>query len=42
VDIGYKKLHHYGGHESINLTRVVPKGPIMGFAASHDHGRLAG
>jgi putative glutathione S-transferase len=42
VDIGHIKRHHYGGHESINLTRVVPKGPIMNIAASHDHGCLAG
>lgn len=42
VDIGYMKRHHYGSHESINPTRVVPEGPIMDFAASHNRGRLAG
>jgi glutathionyl-hydroquinone reductase len=41
VDIGYIKRHYYGSHESINPTRVVPKGPIINFAAPHDRGRLA-
>jgi putative glutathione S-transferase len=41
VDIGYIKRHYYGSHESINPTRVVPKGPIIDFAAPHDRGRLA-
>ena len=28
--------HYYGSHESINPTRIVPKGPIIDFSAPHD------
>jgi glutathionyl-hydroquinone reductase len=42
VDIGHIKEHYYRSHESVNPTRIVPKGPIIDFAAPHDRERLAG
>jgi glutathionyl-hydroquinone reductase len=43
VDLGYIKEHYYGSHESINPTRIVPKGPIIDFSTTtHDRERLAG
>jgi putative glutathione S-transferase len=42
VDIGHIKEHYYRSHESINPTRIVPKGPIIDFTAAHDRWHLAG
>ncbi|MEO1335095.1 MAG: glutathione S-transferase family protein, partial [Myxococcota bacterium] len=36
------KQHYYGSHESINPTRIVPKGPIIDFSAPHDRDRKFG
>jgi putative glutathione S-transferase len=36
------KKHYYGSHESINPTRIVPKGPILDFTGPHDRARLSG
>ncbi len=41
VDMFHCKQHYYGSHESINPTRIVPKGPEIDFTAPHDRGRLA-
>lgn len=35
VDIDNIKKHYYGSHETINPTRVVPKGPTVDLAAPH-------
>jgi putative glutathione S-transferase len=42
VDFGHIKRHYYRSHESINPTRIVPKGPIMNFDEPHDRERLSG
>ncbi|MDQ6967942.1 MAG: glutathione S-transferase family protein [Mariprofundaceae bacterium] len=39
VDIQQIKQHYYGSHESINPTRIVPKGPMLDFNESHDRNR---
>ncbi len=41
VDLFHIKQHYYGSHESINPTRIVPKGPTVDFSTPHDRGRLA-
>lgn len=40
VDIDYIKKHYYGSHETVNPTRVVPKGPVVDFAAPHNRASL--
>ncbi len=42
VDLGHIKEHYYGSHESINPTRIVPKGPIVDLTEPHDRERLSG
>ena len=42
VDIGHIKEHYYRSHESINPTRIVPKGLAIDFTAPHGRERLAG
>ncbi len=34
------KNHYFGSHESINPSRIIPKGPIIDFDAPHDRERL--
>ncbi len=34
------KQHYYGSHESINPTRIVPKGPEIDYSKPHDRERL--
>ena len=34
------KRHYYESHETVNPTRIVPKGPDIDFAAPHDRGRF--
>jgi len=34
------KTHYYGSHESINPTRIVPKGPVIDLEAPHGRGRI--
>lgn len=36
------KKHYYASHESVNPTRIVPKGPILDFDEPHDRERLSG
>jgi glutathionyl-hydroquinone reductase len=36
------KKHYYRSHESINPTRIVPKGPILDFTLAHGRARLSG
>lgn len=40
VDIAHIKKHYYGSHETINPTRIVPKGPQIDYAAAHDRARF--
>jgi putative glutathione S-transferase len=42
VNMDHIKKHYYGSHETINPTRIVPKGPILDFTGPHDRGRLSG
>ncbi len=35
VDIDYIKAHYYGSHETINPTRIIPKGPKLDFLSPH-------
>lgn len=35
------KRHYYWSHDSINPTRIVPKGPALDFQRPHDRGRFA-
>ena len=41
VNMAHIKGHYYGSHESINPTRIVPKGPVLDFTRPHDRDRLA-
>jgi putative glutathione S-transferase len=41
VDFGHIKRHYYRSHESINPTRIVPKGPILNLNEPHDRERLS-
>ncbi|MDT8377003.1 MAG: glutathione S-transferase family protein [Mariprofundaceae bacterium] len=40
VDFDHIKQHYYYSHESINPTRIVPKGPKLDFNAPHDRTRF--
>jgi putative glutathione S-transferase len=40
VNFRHIKAHYYGSHETINPTRIVPKGPELDFSAPHDRARL--
>jgi len=40
VDLDHIKQHYYYSHESINPTRIVPKGPSLDFNAPHDREKL--
>lgn len=35
VNIDYIKAHYYGSHETINPTRIIPKGPVLDFLSPH-------
>jgi len=37
----HAKRHYYYSHESINPTRIIPKGPEVNFNASHDRERFS-
>jgi putative glutathione S-transferase len=41
-DLGEIKYHYYASHESINPTRIVPKGPVIDLEAAHGREKLAG
>jgi len=34
------KRHYYASHETVNPTRIVPKGPELNFNAPHDRDRF--
>lgn len=40
VNLDHIKSHYYGSHETINPTRIVPKGPALDLDAPHDRDRL--
>ena len=40
VRLDHIKAHYYGSHESINPTRIVPRGPAIDFGAPHDRDRI--
>jgi glutathionyl-hydroquinone reductase len=42
VNMDHIKKHYYRSHESINPTRIVPKGPILDFTEPHGRERLSG
>ena len=42
VNMDHIKKHYYRSHESINPTRIVPKGPALDFYEPHDRDRLSG
>jgi len=42
VNMDHIKNHYYRSHESINPTRIVPKGPVLDFTGPHDRARLSG
>ena len=39
-DLDHIKRHYYESHETVNPTRIVPKGPAIDFTAPHDRERL--
>ncbi|MDQ6958390.1 MAG: glutathione S-transferase family protein [Mariprofundaceae bacterium] len=41
VNMEHIKQHYYYSHESINPTRIVPKGPELDFSVSHGRNRFA-
>jgi putative glutathione S-transferase len=40
VSFDHIKQHYYRSHETINPTRIVPRGPIQDLLAPHDRARL--
>ncbi len=40
VNMEHIKQHYYYSHETINPTRIVPKGPALDFDAPHDRARF--
>ncbi|PMR72507.1 glutathione S-transferase family protein [Billgrantia endophytica] len=42
VSMDHIKRHYYYSHDTINPTRIVPKGPLLDFDRPHDRERLAG
>lgn len=40
VNLQHIKNHYYASHESINPSRIIPKGPKIDYAAPHDRARL--
>ena len=40
VNMQHIKDHYYTSHESVNPSRVVPRGPEIDFMAAHDRGRF--
>jgi len=41
VAMDYIKAHYYASHETINPTRIVPKGSVRDFAAPHQRQHLS-
>jgi putative glutathione S-transferase len=42
VRMDHIKNHYYQSHETVNPTRIVPKGPVIDFDAPHDRDRFGG
>ncbi|MDH5326211.1 MAG: glutathione S-transferase family protein [Gammaproteobacteria bacterium] len=40
-ELNHVKRHYYFSHESINPTRIVPKGPELDYMAPHDRERFS-
>jgi putative glutathione S-transferase len=40
VNFRHIKAHYYRSHETVNPTRIVPKGPDLDFLAPHDRDRF--
>jgi putative glutathione S-transferase len=40
VSFDHIKRHYYLTHEHLNPTRIVPRGPLVDWAAPHDRARL--
>ncbi|MFT3767444.1 MAG: glutathione S-transferase family protein [Minicystis sp.] len=40
-NLDHIKQHYYRSHETINPTRIVPRGPILDLDAPHDRARLS-
>ena len=40
VNMLHIKAHYYGSHDTINPTRIVPKGPDLDFLSPHDRNRF--
>lgn len=40
VEIEEIKNHYYGSHEYVNPSRIVPKGPLLDFMATHNRSRF--
>jgi len=40
VNLTHIKRHYYESHETINPTRIVPKGPAIDYARPHDREKL--
>ncbi|EPC02305.1 glutathione S-transferase [Litchfieldella anticariensis FP35 = DSM 16096] len=42
VNLEHIQRHYYYSHDTINPTRIVPKGPLLDFERPHDRERLPG
>ncbi|MCK0713965.1 glutathione S-transferase family protein [Chromohalobacter sarecensis] len=42
VNFDHIKRHYYYSHDTINPTRIVPKGPVLAMERPHDRERLPG
>ncbi|MCZ6862300.1 MAG: glutathione S-transferase family protein [Alphaproteobacteria bacterium] len=40
VNLHHIKHHYYASHETVNPTRIVPKGPAIDYTTPHDRARL--
>ncbi|MGB3632743.1 MAG: glutathione S-transferase family protein, partial [Rubrobacteraceae bacterium] len=41
VDFDHINQHYYMSHESVNPTRIVPRGPLLNLDEPHDRERLS-
>ena len=40
LNLHHIKAHYYGSHETVNPTRIIPKGPEIDYFAPHDRERF--
>jgi len=40
INMDHIKRHYYASHDSVNPSRIVPKGPEIDFSAPHDRDKL--